>query len=130
NRQPFAAVSRHVNVQVQRLGAANLYGSTYATGLAGNDPDQRTIVAVVLGDLLRGNILIAGFTHFFRGRKVHPELEAVHGAVFLLRDFRVYQAAPRVQPLHTAGGEQTLVAATVAVAHATGDHVGNGLEAA
>ena len=39
-------------------------------------------------------------------------------------------AAPGGHPLHAAVAEQALVARAVAVAHAAGKHVGDGLEAA
>ena len=39
-------------------------------------------------------------------------------------------AAARRHPLHAAGAEQARVALVVAVAHAAGEHVGDGLEAA
>jgi hypothetical protein len=49
---------------------------------------------------------------------------------FLLRHLRVDHAAAGGHPLHAAVLQQALVAGAVAVAHAAGDHVGDGLEAA
>src|SRR5205823_5919114 len=60
-----------------------------------------------------------------------PQLEAVHAASRIaLRHFLMENAAPGGHPLHVPGTELAAIAQTVAVLDASGEHVGDGLDAA
>ncbi len=96
--------------------------------------DDAHVGAVVVGDL--GNVgglhfLIARRRHLERGRKIRPQLEAVHAAGRIaLGHFLMNDAAARGHPLHVAGGDGAVVAHAVAVLDGSGEHVGDGLDAA
>ncbi len=66
----------------------------------------------------RVELLVSGRGHLMAGRQIDPELEALEQPVFLLRHFRVHDAAPGGHPLDAAGLDDALVAGVVAMPHA------------
>ena len=63
--------------------------------------------------------------------KIGPQLEAVHAAACVaLGHFLMNDAAAGGHPLHVAGGDGAVVAHAVAVLDGSGEHVGDGLDAA
>ena len=88
--------------------------------------------AVVFGDLgnrTRRNVLVARVGHLERGRKIGPELEAVHTPLRVtLRHLLVQNAAACRHPLHIASRHMALVAKRIAVVHLACQHIGDGLD--
>ncbi len=82
------------------------------------------------GDFGGIEVAIAGLAKLVLARQVQPDLEAAHGALFLLRHLAVDHPARGGHPLHATGLQQADVAHVVFVAHASFEHVGDGLEAA
>ena len=82
------------------------------------------------GNIGAGDVAIPGGDHLAPRGQVQPELEAFHDAVLLLRHLGMDHAAAGGHPLHAAVLQQPFMAGAVAMAHAAGDHVGDGLEAA
>src|SRR5207248_6065160 len=76
------------------------------------------------------DVAIPRRAHLVLRGEIEPQLKAFHAAILLLGKLRVDYAAPGRHPLHAAVLQQTLVARAVAMAHAAGDHVRDGLEAA
>jgi hypothetical protein len=74
--------------------------------------------------------LVVRQLHLVARGQVHPQLEAAHAAFALLGHLRMHDAATGGHPLHRARLEHALVAMVVLVAHASVEHVGDGLEAA
>ena len=118
-----------VHIEIQRLRVLALHGAGHALARAGDDP-HRHAAAAPFGHLCRLQIAVPGRAHLVLGRQVEPELKALHQALGLLRQFTVDHAATGGHPLHAAALQQPLVAGRVAMAHAPGEHVGHGLEAA
>jgi hypothetical protein len=98
--------------------------------VAGDHRHRHPARQLLVGQVASLEVAVPGRLHLAGGRQVEPELKAFHQALFLLGQFGVDHAAARGHPLHAAVFEQALVAGAVAVAHAPGDHVGHGLEAA
>ncbi len=120
---------REMQVEVKRFGARALHRPGVPVACAGNDPNADPV------DLERRNlpgseVAVPGRNHLVGGGQVQPELETLHHAFFLLGHLAVDHAAAGGHPLHAAVGQQPFVAGRVAMAHAAGDHVGDGLEAA
>src|SRR6266571_7956385 len=92
------------------------------------------VIAHGLGNLARGNLLVAGPSHLqFRGQ-VHPYLESVHSAALLAdplrRHLRMHDAGARGHPLHVARAKHAAMAGRVLVLELALQHVRDGLEAA
>ena len=87
--------------------------------------------SVTCGNVGGLHFLITRRGHLQRGGKIGPQLEAVHAAgVVALGHFLVDDAAAGGHPLHVAGGDGAVVAHAVAVLDGSGEHVGDGLDAA
>ncbi|MCW0416551.1 hypothetical protein NB689_002305 [Xanthomonas sacchari] len=126
-RPARAGVQR--DVQIQRVGGRLRDRAVHLADLAGDHLDRHPRRRLRHGDALGREFLVARRGHLVARRQVHPQLEAAHAPVFLLRHLRMHQAAAGGHPLHAARGQQTLVAVVVLVPHAPVEHVGDGLEA-
>ena len=126
----FARCGFDLEIEVDRIGFDTAHRTAGAVVLAGDDAHLIAVGGGHEGDLMGPNVLIARRRHLGVGRQIDPQLEAPHEPVFLLRHFGMQDAASGRHPLHAAGLEQTAIALVVAVTHASGEHVGDGLEAA
>ena len=81
-------------------------------------------------NLLGLNVAIARGLHLLFRRQVDPELKSAHAAFFLLRHFRMNDAAAGGHPLHAAALEIARVTEMILMAKVPVEHVGHGLEAA
>src|SRR6266704_3004734 len=103
--------------------------------LARDHPHARaSVLALRLGNLARGNLLVARPRHLQFRRQIHPDLEAVHPPALLADAARghlgVNDARPGGHPLHVARAEHAAVAGRVLVLELALQHISDGLEAA
>jgi hypothetical protein len=119
-----------MDVEIKRRGDDALHRTFGVAVAAGDHLDHSTALILHHRHPIGRDVLIPGGGHLVARRQIHPELEAPHEAVFLLWHFRMHDAAAGGHPLHAARAEQAGVAHVVAVAHAAGQHIGHGLEAA
>ena len=87
-----------------------------------------SVISGISGGL---HFLIARRGHLERRRKIRPQLEPVHApALIALGHFLMDDPAPRRHPLNVAGRDAALVPHAIGVIHGSGQHVGDGLDAA
>ena len=120
-----ACLERHV--EIERIDRNPGDRSNGTTERSGNDANARAFGGN-FGNAVRRYVLIARRRHLVASRKVHPELEAAHGTVFLLGHFRMDDPASGGHPLHAARLEKTGVSVIVAMPHAPFEHVRHGFE--
>ena len=127
----LALEGRNGDVDVTRIGRHALDRPRFAPEFAADDARARAVVLSDLGNGAGGNVLVARVGHFELRGQVGPQLEAVHAAVLVaLGHLLVQNAAAGGHPLHVACGHAALVAERVAVGDLTGQHIGDGLDAA
>jgi hypothetical protein len=90
--------------------------------------------AVIVGDdrnVRRLHLLVTRLRQLERGRKIGPQLEAVHAPrLIALGHFLMNDAAAGRHPLDVARRDRPTVSETVAVFDRSGQHVRDGLDAA
>ena len=124
-----AAPGGQVQVEVKRLGVRPLHRRLQALAGASDHGHRNTVPGDGVGQVGGLEVPVPGRVHLLAAVQVEPELKAFHQACLLLRDFRMDDAPARRHPLHATVLQQAFMARAVAVQHAPGDHVGDGLEA-
>ena len=118
-------------VQVQGLCRHTGDGSGRTLGrLPGDDPDNCACVPFFRGDRRRREFLVTGCYPLLVRRQVHPQLKPPQQSVLLLRHLRMHDTAPGGHPLDTASLDDAGMTLIVLVAHASGEQIGDSLEAA
>ena len=106
-------------------------GPFFPQKLAADDAHLRAVVVRDIGNVGRLHFLITRRGHLERGRQIGPQLEAVHAARGIaLGHLLMDDAAAGGHPLDVAGGDGAVVAHAVAMFDGSGEHVGDGLDAA
>src|SRR6267378_177194 len=84
-----------------------------------------------LGDIQRLHFLVTWRSHFQRGWKICPELEAVHPPnVIALRHLLMNDPAACGHPLHVAGGDRAAISHAVAVFNGSSKNIRDGFDTA
>jgi len=122
---------RHGDVDVARIGGDPFDRAAPAPEAAAHHAHARAVVVGHLGNVGRGDVLVARRGHLERRGQVGPELEAVHTAGRVaLRHLLVKDAAARRHPLDVARAERARVPQAVTMHHGAGEHVSDRLDAA
>ncbi len=129
-RDGLGGAGREAHIEKERLGRARLHRTFDPIDGAGDHLGADAMGELDGRNAIRRDVLIARLRHLVLLRQVHPELEALHQAFLLLWHLGVDDAAAGGHPLHRARGQKPFVARVVTVTHPTGEHVGDGLEAA
>ena len=117
----LAHTSRDEDIEVLRVGSDPIDRATPPPELANDDLHPGAVIVDHFRDRGRRHVLIAGRSHFQRGRQVGPQLEAVHlPALAGFGHFLVHDAAAGGHPLDIARAEAAFVAQRVSVIDGAG----------
>ena len=122
---------RNRHVQILRVGHDALDGSTRAVHLAGNDPDDHSVVGNDPGNLVVSHAPVAGRHHLVCRRQIHPELETLnHTGLVTERHLLMHDPATGRHPLRAPRADRSRVSHAVRVLDIATQQVGDGLDTA
>jgi hypothetical protein len=131
HRQGLPAAWSHRDIQIHRVGGDSIHGTGLPPKFAANHAHVGAVVVRDLRDVGGLHLLVTRRRHFERGRKVGPQLEAMHAAgVVAFGHLLMDDAAARRHPLNVAGRDGALVPHAVAMLDGSGQDVRDGLDAA
>ena len=121
---------RQVAIQIFGLNDDVVHGAAHRVQQPRDDLYPRAARQLDFRNLFCRQAPVARGHHFFGGRKIGPELKAVHGPMRIaLGHFLMNDAGTGGHPLHVAAGDDALVAEAVCVLHVPPDDIGDGLDA-